>query len=108
MRSLERVVEETWETPPIIWVDVTNNFRDPLSSTLMESRKTRWAPLNFGAPVFRRGSDSYQLVIFLATKSNHVLSMLSCEDFKPCEVLVQRSLLGDLRELDLKLAPMDK
>lgn len=48
-----------------------------------------------------------QLAILLATESNDALSISSCDGLKSCGAIGEKSLRGDLTDLDLKVTSFD-
>lgn len=48
-----------------------------------------------------------QLAILLATESNDALSISSCDGLKSCGAIGEKSLRGDLTDLDLKVSSFD-
>ena len=102
------------------WFDVTDNVRYQLShqssyNVPYEAGCHCGTPQNFHAPFASLGAPFYesfglvknQLAILLATESNDALSISSCDGLKSCGVIGEKSLRGDLTDLDLKVASFD-
>lgn len=80
------------------WVDVTNDIRGHISTEMVSYK--------FRAP-FSSLAYKNQLAIYLATESDNALSMLICDGLEICATTgfhFRRPLLGNLRDLDIKIA----
>lgn len=98
-----------------MWVDVTDDIPYQLShntsSFMPKFRCDCGTPLNFRAPFSGLGVSIdigvnmtvEMLAVVLSAEPNDALRIPVCDGVNSCKVLSKTSLLGDLRELDLKL-----